>query len=175
MRAQADASRQWFAVFTTPRHEKCVAAYFEQRQLEGFLPTYQAVHRWRNGQNAHVALPLFPGYLFVRIDRCERIRVLEVPGVLAILGTRREMTALSEAEIEWLRSGVRQQNLEPHPYLVAGERVRIRTGAMEGLEGILVRRSNGMRVVLTLELIRQSVAVELSADDIELAEQRASA
>jgi transcription antitermination factor NusG len=163
----AQCSKYWFAVFTSPRHEKRVAAHFVQREIESFLPTYQAIHRWKNGQTVYINLPLFPGYVFAHVGRRERVRLLSVPGVVTIVGAGREPTAVPDAEIESLRSSLHLRNVEPHPYLVVGERVRIKAGAMEGLEGILVRKKSHLRVVLTLELIRQSVAIELRADEVE--------
>lgn len=90
-----------------------------------------------------------------------------MPGVLGIVGRGQISSALSNAEIESLRPVLERNKFEPYPYLVAGERVRIRTGSMEGMEGILVRRKNELRVVLTLDLIQRSVAVEVDAKDVE--------
>jgi len=112
-------------------------------------------------------LPLFPNYVFVRMAPQQRLAVLGVPGVLAIVGRGHLPSALPDDEIESLRTGLDQSKCEPHPYLVAGERVRIRAGSMEGMEGILIRRKNELRVVLTLDLIQRSVAVEVDAGDVE--------
>ena len=159
--------RDWYAVYTNPRHEKRVAHHFGQRQIESFLPLYRVHRRWRDGSRVELDLPLFPGYIFTRIGRRERIRVLEVPGVLTIVGFGEEPAALPEAEIEALRSGLHLRRVEPHPYLVVGARARIRTGALAGMEGILVQKKNNLRVVLTLDQIRQSMAVEVDACELE--------
>lgn len=158
---------RWFAVYTAPRHEKRLAQYFEIRQIDYFLPLYRVLRKWRNGSKASIELPLFPNYIFVRIARRDRVRVLEVPGVLSIAGAGREPIPLPDEEIEALRRGVEFSKIEPHPYLVVGERVRINAGPLAGMEGVLVRKKNSCRVVLTLSLIMQSVAVELDAGDIE--------
>jgi transcription antitermination factor NusG len=158
----------WFAVFTSPRHEKRVQQHFSQRDVENYLPIYRSPRKWRNGLKVVLDLPIFPGYIFVHIKRTERVRVLEVPGVLAIVGgTANRMTPLPETEVEALRSGLHLRQAEPHPFLTVGERVRIRSGALAGLEGIVVLKKNRLRVVLTMDLIMQSIAVEVDGEDLE--------
>jgi transcription antitermination factor NusG len=157
----------WFAAYTSPRHEKRVAEHFQSRQIDAFLPLYRTLHRWNNGTQAPVDLPLFPSYIFVRVDARERVRILEVPGVLHIVGSGREPSPLPDDEIEALRSGLHRCKVEPYPYLKIGQKVRIKAGALAGVEGVLVRRKNHFRVVLTLDLIMQSLAVEVDAVDLE--------
>jgi transcription antitermination factor NusG len=159
--------RRWFAVYTTPRHEKRVSEHFKVRAIDAFLPLCRVFHRWNNGCKVLVELPLFPSYVFVRADRQERARVVGVPGVLAIVGSGREPSPLPDCEIEALRSSIDLCKFEPYPYLVVGERARIKAGPMAGIEGVLVRKKNNLRVVLTLDLIMQSVAVEVDACDLE--------
>ncbi len=159
----------WFAAFTSPRHEKRVEQYLKQRDVEHYLPVYRSARKWRNGLKVVLDLPIFPGYIFVRINRTERVRVLEVPGVLAIVsGTAGEMAPLAEAEVEALRSGLHLRQAEPHPLLTVGQRARIRSGALAGLEGIVVRKSNSIRFVLTMDLIVQSIAIEVDGTELEL-------
>ena len=158
---------QWFAVYTTPRHEKSVARHFAVRQVEAFLPLYSSVRRWKNGCRVNVDQPLFPNYVFVCLERPEYTRVLETPGVLSLVGSGRQPSPLEAAEVESLRSGLPLREFEPHPYLVAGDRVRIHSGPLAGMSGVLVRKKNSLRVVLTLHLIMQSVAVEIGTDEIE--------
>jgi transcription antitermination factor NusG len=111
--------------------------------------------------------------VFVRIHPRERVRVLEVPGVLSLVGFGRNLAPLPDFEIEALRGGLGQRKIEPHPYLVVGERVRIKAGSLMGMEGVLVRKKNNFRVVLALDLIMQCVAVEVDADDVEPAKKHA--
>jgi transcription antitermination factor NusG len=158
---------QWFAVYTSSRHEKRVALHFAEREIEAFLPLYATRHRWRNRCEVTVELPLFPNYVFVRMAARERARILEVPGVLALVGAGKISAPLPDFEIETLRSGMGQRRIEPHPYLVIGERVRITAGPMTGMEGVLVRKKNNFRVVLALDVIMRSVAVEVDAEDVE--------
>jgi len=160
-------SANWFAAYTSSRHEKRVASYFADRQIESFLPLYATRHRWKNRCEMNLELPLFPNYVFVRIDPRERACVLEVPGVVSLVGFGRTLAPLSDFEIEALRSGLGQRKIEPHPYLVIGERVRIKCGPMAGMQGVLVRRKSNFRVVLALDVIMRCVAVEVDADDLE--------
>src|SRR5258708_18301445 len=157
----------WFAAYTNSHHEKRVASHFSERQIESFLPLYSALHQWKNRCKVDLDLPLFPNYVFVHIDPRDRVRVLEVPGVLSLVGFGRTLAPLSDFEIEALRSCGGQRKIEPHPYLVIGERVRIKAGPMTGLEGVLVRKKTNFRVLLALDVIIQCVAVGAHADDLE--------
>lgn len=162
------AMKQWFAVYTTCRHEKRVASHLEHKAIEHYLPLYRSQRRWKDGSKVTLDQPLFPGYVFVRISREQRVPVLEVPGVLWVVGrSASQPTPLPEFEIDTLRSALDPSRVEPCPLLAAGQRVRIRSGALSGIEGIVVRRKNSFRVVITLELILQSIAVEVNADDLE--------
>jgi len=162
---------RWFAVYTTPNHEKRVAAHFRSREIESYLPVYRAKRRWKNGCNALLELPLFPGYIFVHIAAHARVRVLQVPSVLWIVGNGRLPVPLCDDEIESLRAGLGARTAQPHPYLTQGCRARIRCGPLTGWEGVVLRTkgaAHGLRVVLSLEAIRQSVAVEVAAEELEL-------
>ena len=159
---------KWFALYTTARHEKRVAQHLGQREIECYLPLYRSERRWRDGSRVTLDLPLFPGYLFIHIPRNLRGRVLAVPGAVAVVGgTGGEPVSLPDATIESLRAGLTLRPAQPHPLMTAGQRVRIRSGALAGFEGIVVRSKNGFRVVLTLEHIMQSYAVEVDLDDLE--------
>lgn len=162
--------KDWFAVFTTPRHEKRVEEHFRVREIESFLPLCRMRREWKDGSKVTVQIPLFPNYIFVRIERNERVPVLEVPGVLSIVGGGRESMSIHESYIHCLKEGLRQGKIEPHPHLTTGMRVRIRSGVMAGMEGILLRKKNDFRVVLTLPMIMKSVKVEVGLDEIEPAD-----
>jgi len=164
---QGEHLPHWYAVYTSPRHEKKVREHLGLRRVESFLPLYRSIHRWKNGCKAQVELPLFPGYVFVNIPRSERVRVLDAPGVLSFVGPKGEPSPLSDVEIDTLRSGLHLQKCEPHHGLAVGQKVRISAGPLLGLEGVLVRNANGLRVVITLNLIQQRVAVELDANAVE--------
>ena len=158
----------WFAVYTTCRHEKRIAQHMAQREISYYLPLYRADRKWRDGSKVTLELPLFPSYIFVRIKRSERVNVLSVPGALALVGGTGGLPApLPEGMIESLRDGLREHRIEPHPLLCIGQRVRIRSGAFAGMEGVVIRKKSGCRVVLTLEQIMQSIAVEIDEKDLE--------
>jgi transcription antitermination factor NusG len=131
------------------------------------MPHYRRVRRWKNRCTKTLDVPLFPGYVFVRIAPAERIRVLEVPSVISIVGRGREAVALPDSEIESLRAGLQLRCAEPHPHLIVGRRARIRGGPLSGMEGVVVRKNNNLRVVLTLDLIMQSVSVEVDGNELE--------
>lgn len=157
----------WYAAYTCSRHEKRVAEQLRDRGVEQFLPLYETVHRWKNGR-AQVQLPLFPCYVFVRIALRDRLRVLEIPSIVRLVGGSGRPTALPRSEVEALREGLAQRlRAEPHPFLTVGRRVRVRQGPLAGLEGILVRRRGRSRFVLSVDLIQRSIIVDLDAADLE--------
>ena len=163
----AARDRNWYAVYTVPQHEKSALKQLEIRDIESFLPTYEAVRVWKNRQRMKLILPLFPTYLFVRINFSERAKVLQSPGVLQIVGNSRGHVPLPDSEVEFLRSDFCRQRIEPYHDLVVGGKVRIKSGVMQGLQGTLVRKSNGVRFVLTIESISQHAAVHVDAEDLE--------
>jgi transcription antitermination factor NusG len=158
---------RWHAVFTLPQNEKSTMKHLDIREIESFCPTYETVRVWRNRQRMKLVLPLFPSYLFVHINPSERDKVLRSPGVLQILGKKNEQLPLADVEIDWLRLHACRQCIEPYRELVIGERVRIKSGVMQGVQGTLVRKGDNMRFVLTLELINQHAAIQVNAGDLE--------
>jgi transcription antitermination factor NusG len=161
-------TQKWFAVYTAPCHEKRVAQQLSLREIDYFLPLYHVRRQWKDGSKVNLALPLFPGYIFVRIKRKERVRVLEVPKVVSIVqGLNREPAPLPDSDIEVLRAGLQAVPAEPHPFLTVGQRARVRSGPLAGREGVLVRKKNSARLVITLDLIMQSIALEIDGDNLE--------
>lgn len=158
---------EWLALYTSTRHEKKVAEQLAIRQIESFLPLYTSLRSWKNGCKVKVELPLFPNYVFVRVGRQERVRALEIPGVLSFVGIGNRPASLPDAEIQALRSGIQMLKCEPHPYLVIGERVRIKNGPLSDFEGVLLRKKGAVRVVISLEMIMKSVAIEVDVTDVE--------
>jgi transcription antitermination factor NusG len=167
--AEARDDAKWFAIYTCSRHEKRVDQQLEIREIEHFLPLYRTQRKWSDGSRVTLDLPLFPGYLFVRIHRAERVRVLQVPGVLSVVGgTAGQPSALPASEIDALRAGLAEHRVAPHPLLKQGQRARILTGVFAGMEGVVARLKYGLRVVLTLDNITHSFAVEVDSGDLEL-------
>ncbi|MGA9353195.1 MAG: UpxY family transcription antiterminator [Terriglobales bacterium] len=157
----------WYAAYTYPRHEKKVNEHLALREIESFLPCYRARHKWRNGCTVDVHLPLFAGYVFVRTNPCEQLRVLQVPGLVHLISFGGVPAPVSAEEIETLKTVLSAANAEPHPVVAVGDRVRIKSGCLAGIEGILLRKTTGFRLVLNVDLIRQAAAIEVSADDVE--------
>jgi transcription antitermination factor NusG len=157
---------RWFAAYTCPRHEKYVRRQLEERHIEAFLPLYRSTRRWKD-RRKQVEFALFPGYIFVRIPEHERLRVLELPGVVRFVCFNGKLAALQDEEIETLRSGLERGILaEPHPFLRVGRRVRVVRGPVAGLEGVLLRKKDKLRIVVSLQTIMQSVALEVDAADV---------
>ncbi|HUJ94122.1 MAG TPA: UpxY family transcription antiterminator [Terriglobales bacterium] len=166
-RQPQDSESHWYAAYTLSRHEKQVARQLEERCLDYFLPLYKSVRRWKD-RRRQVELPLFPSYVFIRIALKDRLRVLTLPSVVQFVSFNGRPAQLPESEIAALRSGLAGNLVvEPHPYLKVGRRVRVRSGAFAGMEGILRRKKERFRIVLCMDLIMRSMAVEVDESDIE--------
>jgi transcription termination/antitermination protein NusG len=165
--SQPQGERRWFAVYTCAKHERRVEEQFAQRDIESFLPLYDSVRRWKD-RRTRLKLPIFPGYVFVRIILADRLRVLQTPSVVRLVSFNGQPYPVPEHDIEVLRSGTANAlRIQPHPYLTVGLRVRIVRGPLGGAQGILVRKKNIYRVVLSLDLIARSASVEVDSGDIE--------
>ncbi len=161
----------WYAAYTSANHEKRVAEQLAQRSVEHFLPLYETVRRWKD-RRVRLQFPLFRGYVFVRLALRDRLQVLQVPGVSRLIGFKSAPTPLKEQEIEALKKGLLYGlHAEPHPFLTAGRRVRIKAGPFEGMEGILIRRKGKLRLVLSIDVILRAIAVDVDVVDVEPAVQ----
>jgi transcription antitermination factor NusG len=162
-----DPEGNWYALYTYPRHEKHVADQIKQRRISCFLPLYRSVRRWKD-RRKELELALFPGYVFVHIGLQDRLSVLQLPGAVRFVSFNGHPVPLPDSEMESLMnalaSGVRAN---PHPYLTVGRRVRVRYGPLARAQGILVRRKDKFRVVLSLDILMRSVGVEVDESDIE--------
>ncbi len=157
---------QWYAAYTCVNREKKIATQMERHGIEHFLPTYESVRRWKD-RRVRLAMPLFPGYVFVFLALCDRLAVLQIPGVVHLVSFNGHPAPLDGSQIERLRMVISQMRVEPHPFLTVGRRVRVQLGPLAGAEGILRRRKSSCRVVLSLELIQRSVSVEVDIADVE--------
>lgn len=161
---------RWFAVYVRSRHEARVAKHFNDREIEFFLPQYKEERKWSD-RKVEIELPLFPGYLFVRMRRSLEtlFRVVEVPGVITIVGRGSSPEALEDAEIELLRNAMMNPHAaKPHKLMKAGDKVKITRGPLQGAEGFLVREKGKDRVVLTIGTIERSMSVEVDSDAIQI-------
>lgn len=157
----------WWALYTRHQHEKVVAEMLAAKGFEVFLPVYDSIRRWKDRRKV-LTLPLFPCYVFVRgrVDR--RLQVVSTPGVHMLLTRGEQIAVVPEQEIGAIRRAVQGSfRVEPHPFLKCGDRVRVTRGSLEGVEGILVRKKNLYRLVLSVDMLAQSVGVEVDASDVE--------
>jgi len=159
----------WHALYTRFQHEKVVARILSNKRFEVFLPLYFAVHQWKDRVKG-LSLPLFPCYVFVRGGLARRLEIVTTPGVCDFVGITGKPSAIPESEIEAVRRVIeKSRGVEPHPFLDCGDRVRVKSGPLEGIEGTLVRKKNSFRLVLSVELLQKSVAVELDVATVERA------
>lgn len=157
----------WYVIYTVHRHENSVLRHLDIRAIEAFFPTYEVTRQWRNRQRVKVLVPLFPGYLFVRTGNLDYIRVLQCPGVVKLIGNHRGPLPVADSIIELLRESVVEKKIEPYRELALGNRVRIKSGPMQGVEGQLVRKESGWRFVLSIESINQHASIKVEAENLE--------
>lgn len=157
----------WHAIRVRPRWEKVVAEALRGKQYEEYLPLYRKRNRWSDRQK-DVDLPLFPGYVFCRAKLSGRPPLVTTPGVIGILRFGNIPAIVSRQEIEAIRAVIQSgASAEPWPYLREGQRVRVNRGALAGVEGILIRTKSDWRVVLSVEVLCRSVAVEIYREWVE--------
>ena len=157
----------WYAVRTRSNHEKRVAERMGHRSIEHLLPLYSSLRQWKD-RKVSLLMPLFPGYVFVRLCVRDRLRVLEVPGVAGLVGTRSQAVPLADDEIRAIQGCVNAgSRIAPHPYLSVGNRVRVRSGPFCGIEGIIVRTNNKANLVISLSLIQSSATLEIDQFELE--------
>ena len=170
MAANAAAGLQsWYAVQTRARHERVVSRRLSETGVTTFLPTVTEIHRWSDRKKT-VELPLFSCYLFVKLapSNEERLRVLQVDSVLRFVGIRGLGTSIPDEQIDAVRVLVDEQlPFCSHPFLKIGQRVRIRGGAMDGVEGILTSRNGDQSLVISVDAIQRSLAVRVQGYDLE--------
>jgi transcription antitermination factor NusG len=157
---------RWYAAYTCANHEKRVAAELGVRELEHYLPLYSSVRRWKD-RRVRLELPLFPGYVFVRMALRDRLRLLQIPRVVQLVSFNGRPAPLPELDIRAIQKCLGGGcQVEPHPFLQAGRRARVMNGPLLGLEGIILRRKKKTRFVLSFELIARSVAVEIDESEL---------
>jgi len=157
----------WYALYTRHQHEKTVAHILSRKGFEVFLPLYTTVHRWKDRQK-RLSLPLYPSYVFLRDSLERKLQILTTPGLHSIVGTADGPQPIPDYEIDAVKRVIESSvAVEPHPFLQCGDRVRVLGGPLEGIEGILVRKKNSFRLVLSVEMLMKSIAVEVDASLVE--------
>jgi transcription antitermination factor NusG len=154
----------WYALYVRTRFEKIVARNLLRKGYEEFLPLSGRPRRWSERNNA-IDRPLFPGYVFCRFNLLDRLRILTIPGVNAIVGLGKGFLSVDESELNAIRAVLKSGNYcEPWPFLQLGERVRVEYGPLAGTEGIALMLKDTCRLVISVSMLQRSVAVEIDRD-----------
>ena len=168
-------SASWYAVHTRSNFEKMVAGELAAKEIQTFLPAFREVRRWKD-RRKELQVPVFPGYVFVRIvdDPAVRLRVLRTNGTVRILGPGSDIEAIPDFEIDGIRQllGARVPFFS-HPFLQEGAWVRVKYGPLQGVEGTLARIKSQSRLVLSVQMLSQAVATEIDADDVQVIRPKA--
>jgi transcription antitermination factor NusG len=163
-------SPQWFALAVKPRFDKSVAQALEMKGYETLLPLYKKHHQYAT-RSKYSELPLFPGYVCCRFDVQSRLPILTTPGVIQVLGAGNMPVPLSDVEINSLQTALKAQHpVVPYPFVDAGQRVRINSGALNGVEGIVISFTQRLRLVLSITLLQRSVLLEIDRDLVSVEE-----
>jgi transcription termination/antitermination protein NusG len=166
--AEAGAE-SWYALHTRARHEKAVAQRLAEWGVTTFLPMVTEIRRWSDRKKS-VQLPLFGCYMFARFapNRADRLRVLRIDGVLRLVGARGEGSPIPDEQVAAVRTLVESElPWSSHPFLKIGQRVRICSGALDGMEGILVSRNGDNTLVISVDAIQRSLAVRVEGYAVE--------
>jgi transcription antitermination factor NusG len=159
----------WYAVHTRSRHEKRVAAELERKGIKTFLPLFTEVRQWSD-RRMKIESPLFSCYVFVNIPAVldTRVSVLRSPGVLSFVGGNHHGITIPDRQIENVQTLLTKKvGFSSHPFLAIGQRVRVRGGALDGLEGVLERFNGSNRLVISVETIQRSLSVTVDGYDVE--------
>ncbi|MBI1745033.1 MAG: UpxY family transcription antiterminator [Acidobacteria bacterium] len=158
---------QWYAVYTQSRHEKKVAALLAEKEAVCFLPLCRVLSRWKDRRKI-VDLPLFPGYVFVNLPLHDKLKVLTTQGVVSLVGFQNRPDPIPDEQIQAIMVLMDEKlSCDPYPYLTEGKRVEIKHGPLKGLRGILLRKKDKYTFVISIDLIRNSVSLEIDACDVE--------
>jgi transcription antitermination factor NusG len=161
-----ESHSQWYALSVKHQHERRSATALGWKGFEALAPTYRARRQWSD-RAKNLELPLFSGYVFCRFDFAERIPVLDTPGVARIVGFGNGPAPVADAEIAAIKMVVASRlPVRPWPHLKPGDRVRIEDGPLRGVEGVLLKEKESLRLVLGVELLQRSIAVELEPESI---------
>ncbi len=155
--------REWFAMRVRTNYERSFSKALEFRGFDSFLPTYQRARAWSD-RIKQIHQPLFPGYVFCRLNPQERIPALSAPGAMRLVGIGMTPIPIPEAEIESLKTLIDSFQVKPWPFLRLGQKVRIERGPLAGVEGVIEAFRSGYRIVVSIELLQRSVAAELEGN-----------
>jgi transcription antitermination factor NusG len=161
------AEKRWYAAYTRPQHERSVADQAVKKGLEVLLPLAPIRRNWKQ-RVVHLPTPLFPGYVFVRMRLDERLKVLSIPSAVRLVSFNGKAAAISDTEIDAVRNCVTNGiDLQSHAYLDVGRWVRIKSGALQGIKGVVVEQNSTTRLVVSIQLLQLALAVTVDAADLE--------
>lgn len=166
---QTQATLNWYAIRTRSRHEKVVEKQLNGQGIEVFCPTISQIHNWSDRRKL-VESPLFPGYAFVRIVHSpeERVRVLRTHGVVDMVGHQGHAISIPREQIEAVRAVVAGNvQFTKHAFLKVGQRVRVRGGSLDGVEGILIAQNGARNLVISVEPIERSISIRIEGYQVE--------
>ncbi|HTW57363.1 MAG TPA: UpxY family transcription antiterminator [Terriglobales bacterium] len=167
--SMTETEARWYAIRTRSRHEKVAARDLEAQGIPVFLPLATSMRQWSD-RRTKVEMPLFPGYAFVRVDFLsgDRVRVLQATGVVSFVGPKPAEASIPDEQIESIRTILlRKVPIEDHPFLTVGQRIRVRSGSLSGVEGILVAVKGSRTLVISVEPIQRSVCIRLEDYEVE--------
>jgi transcription antitermination factor NusG len=162
------AQREWFAAYTMSRHEKCISSHCDRIGIEQFLPLYSSQRSWKNRTTVDLQMPLFPNYIFVRLLPQDHGPLMRLPGLLSIVGNGAGPVVIPDADMELLRRIITCKTIEPHPFMTKGDKVRVITGPLAGMIGVVLKKGNGLRLIVTLDMIGKSVSLQVDGSALEL-------
>jgi len=159
--------RKWHVAYVRVNQERRVTTHLDHRGIEQYLPCYNST-RQRKDRRVTLSVPLFPGYIFVRVAAPERMSVLTVPNIISLVGNKSGPAEIPDGHIEQLQNGITECSVHPHAYLQTGTQVLILRGPMAGFKGILIRHRNNARVVVNIDTIARAFSVEIDINDVEV-------
>jgi transcription antitermination factor NusG len=164
----ANSQREWFAAYTMSRHEKRIASHCERIGIEPFLPLYTSQRSWKNRTTVDLHMPLFPNYLFVRLSPQDHGPLMRLPGLLSTVGNAAGPVVIPDSDMELLRRIIASKTAEPHSLVAKGDKVRVVTGPLAGVIGVVQKKGNGLRFIVTLDVIGKSVSLHIDGNALEL-------
>jgi len=165
---QNNPNRCWYAVYTIVRHEKAVNNALRERELETFLPLREVTRQWKD-RKKRVQLPLFPGYIFVHSTVSDRLSILKTPGIVRILGASGKPLPVPDEQVAAIRKLLESRlPFDPYPYFNEGKKVFVIHGPLQGINGIILERRGFNKLILSVDLIKRAVSVEVDIESVEL-------
>jgi len=163
-----DKEKNWYAVYTIVRHEKAVNSALLEKDIETFLPLREVISQWKD-RKKKVLLPLFPGYLFINSNLEDRLTILNTPGIVRILGVTGSPIPIPDEQVEAIKKLIESRlPYDPYPYYNEGKMVMVVNGPLQGVVGRILQKRTSNKLILSVDLIKRSVSVEVQAEDVEL-------